>query len=178
MAGTGTGGHRPVSDIGYAAALVLAAVFAWSGIAKLAQRQRTTTTFTDLGIPGAPLLGTALPVVEVLLAVALVVAPGVAAYAALALITAFTTVLVRTLRRGLRVACGCFGSASAEPVSAVDVVRNVLLGVAALAATAATGPGVPDSTAALVVAAATAGGGLALADARRRTAGGRLRAGR
>ena len=178
MAGTGTGGRQPVIDIGYASALVLAAVFAWAGIAKLAQRQRTTTTFTALGIPGAPVLGTALPVAEVLLAVALVVVPGVAAYAALALITAFTTFLVRTLRRGVAVACGCFGSASAAPVSAVEVVRNVLLGVAALAATAATGPGVPGRNAVLVVVAATAGGALALADARRRTTGGRLRAGR
>ena len=178
MAGTGTGGHRPVSDVGSAAALVLAAVFAWAGIAKLTQRERTTATFTALGIPGATLLGTALPVAEVLLAVALVVVPGVAAYAALALIAAFTTFLVRTLRRGVPVACGCFGSASAEPVSAIEVVRNLLLGVAALVATAATGPGIPDRTAALVVAAATAGGALALADARRRTVGGRLRAGR
>jgi hypothetical protein len=178
MAWAGTGGHRLVSDVGYAAALVLAAVFAWAGVAKLARRQRTTATFTALGLPGAPLLGTALPVAEVLLAVALVTVPGVAAYAALALITAFTTFLVRTLRRGVPVACGCFGSASVEPVSGIEVVRNLLLGVAALAATAATGPGLPSREAVLVVAAATVGGALALADARRRTTGERLRTGR
>ena len=152
-----------MTDVAYAAALLLAGVFAWAGVAKLTDRDPTATTLTALGIPGSRVVGTVLPVVELLLAAALVAVAAVAAYAALALLAAFTTFLVRAVRSGVPVPCGCFGSASTRPVSAREVLRNLLLGAAALAATAAAGPEVPSPAAVLTVAGAAAVGAVLLA---------------
>lgn len=162
-----------MSDVGYAAAVVLAVVFAWAGTAKLADRHRTATTLAALGLPRASLLGTALPIVEIALGAGLLAVPATAAYAALALLAAFTTFLVRAVGTGVPVPCGCFGSASARPVSAVEIARNLLLGAAAVVATFATGPRVPGPGAVLVALAATAIGAAALAGAgsRRRATG-------
>jgi uncharacterized membrane protein YphA (DoxX/SURF4 family) len=160
-----------VSGLGYACALLLAGAFAWAGAAKLSDRARTTTTFAALGVPGAGALGRALPVGEVVLAIGLVVVPGLASFAALGLLAAFTTFLVGAVRRHLPVACGCFGSASEEPVGRVDVVRNLLLVAAALVATSASGPQVPGLGAVVVVAVAAATATGALAAARRRERG-------
>jgi hypothetical protein len=108
------------------AALVLAAVFAWSGIAKLVRRP----DMTPLGLPAwAPI---AIGVVEVGLALALLVAPANAGLAALVLLAGFTAFLVPKVGSGE--GCGCFG-ASTKPVSTQDLMRNAAL--MALAATAA-----------------------------------------
>lgn len=146
----------PMSDVGYVSALVLAALFAWAGLAKLGARRRTTRTFRSLGLPTADALAVAVPAVELALAVGLVVVPGWAAAGALALLAAFTTFLVKAIRAGVDVGCGCFGSAATDPVSPVELVRNGLLAVAALLALAAPTPRVPELAAVLV-------GGLALA---------------
>jgi hypothetical protein len=108
------------------AALVLAVVFAWSGIAKLVRRP----DMTPLGLPAwAPV---AIGVVEVGLAVALVLAPANAGLAALVVLAGFTAFLVPKVGSGE--GCGCFG-ASTKPVSTRDLLRNgVLLVVAAIAA--------------------------------------------
>ena len=108
------------------AALVLAAVFAWSGLAKLVRRP----DMTRLGLPAStPLV---LAAVELALVVALVVSPTVGGIAALTLLAGFTAFLLA--RRGSGTGCGCFGSASTKPVSSIDIARNgALLLVAALA---------------------------------------------
>ena len=108
------------------AALVLAVVFAWSGVAKLVRRP----DMTGLGLPAStPLV---LAVVELGLAASLVASPVVGGIAALTLLAGFTAFLVA--RRGSGTGCGCFGSTSTKPVSNVDLVRNgALLLVAALA---------------------------------------------
>jgi len=160
-----------VSEVAYATALVLAVLFAWAGAAKLADRGRATRTFAAFGLPAARVLGTAVPVVELLLAAGLVVVPAVAAYAALGMLAAFTTFLVLAVRAGVEIGCGCFGSARDEPVSTVEVLRNVLLAGAALVASFATGPVVPGLDAVVLVSTAVALAAvlLALADLRRRT---------
>ena len=163
-----------MNDVAYASAVLLAGVFAWAGASKLRHRDRTTRTFAAFGLPAPDVLGTAVPVLELLLAVGLLVVPAVAAYVALGLLAAFTTFLVRAVRAGVDVGCGCFGSASTAPVSPVDVVRNGLLGACALVASFAAGPAVPELGAILLVgvgaAAAMAVLGMA---ARRRHAGAR-----
>ena len=157
-----------MSDVAYAAALVLAGLFAWAGASKLLQRDRTTRTFAAFGLPAPHVLGTAVPATELLLAVGLVLIPAVAAYLALGLLAAFTTFLLRAVRAGVDIGCGCFGSASTAPVSAVDVLRNGLLGACALVATLATGPTVPGLGSILLVAAAAAAGLAGLTIAARR----------
>lgn len=157
-----------MSEIGYVAAVLLAGLFAWAGASKLVARGRTTQTFTDFGLPAPGVLGTVLPVAELALAVGLLAIPSVAAFIALGLLAAFTTFLVRAVRAGAEVGCGCFGSAQAEPVGVVEVVRNGLMAGAALAASFATGPRIPGLDAVLAASTAAALAALALAGLRRR----------
>ena len=160
-----------MGEIGYAAAVLLAGLFAWAGAAKLAARERTRDSFAAFGLPSPGLLAVALPVGELALALGLLTVPAVASFVALGLLAAFTTFVVRAARGGAEVGCGCFGSARAEPVGAVEVVRNGLMAAAALAASFATGPVVPGVGAVLVVTVAAALGGLTLTGLRRRPTG-------
>lgn len=152
-----------MTDVGYCAALVLAAVFAWAGISKLGSRARTARTFRALGLPAAGTLALAVPAVELALAVGLVLAPGWAAAGALALLAAFTVFLARAVRAGVEVGCGCFGSSGGDPVSTVELVRNGFLAVAAVLALATPWPVVPDLPAVLVAGLGVAIAALALA---------------
>ena len=112
---------------------VLAVVLAISALAKLRARAAVREQMDDLvGRRFAPLIGPALPVAELAVAVALVVwwtpVPGVIA---LALLAAFTVVLVRAQAR--HVPCLCFGAASREPpVGPAAVVRNGVLAALAV----------------------------------------------
>jgi uncharacterized membrane protein YphA (DoxX/SURF4 family) len=158
-----------MNQLGYLAALVLAALFAWAGVAKLGARRRTTRTFRALGLPAADTLAVAVPAVELALAAGLVVVPGWAAAGALALLAAFSVFLLQAIRAGVDVGCGCFGSAGTEPVSYVELVRNGLMGIAAAFALTAPRPDAPSLAAVLVAGAALAIAGvvLALADLKR-----------
>ena len=69
-------------------------------------------------------------------AAALVIVPGWGAVAAFGLLVLFTALLVSLIRSGQPIACSCFGAVSDEPVSWVEVARNVVL----LAATATVVP--------------------------------------
>lgn len=157
-----------LTDLGMAAAVVLAAVFAWAGAAKLGHPTGTADGFADLGLPWPHALARAVPVAELLLAVALLAAPRLGAIAALGLLAGFSTILVRALRRGVPVRCACFGRAGGSPLSPVDLLRNALLAAgAALALVAGTEPRVPR-LAALAVAASAALAGAALLNVLRR----------
>ena len=136
-----------MDGLGYACALLLAAVFVRAGAAKLARPVQTATSFVALGVPGAGTAARAVPVVELLVAVGLLATPRVGAIGALALLIPFTAVLARAVRTGSEVPCNCFGGARADPVSAVDVVRNGLLVAVALAAVTARAPVVPGAPA-------------------------------
>ncbi len=88
-----------------------------------------------MGAPAA--LVPAVPWIEVVLGITLVV-PVLRpwpAIGAMALIAAFTVVVVRRLRDGSRPPCACFGPRSNRPLGQWHVARNgVLLGLAAVAA--------------------------------------------
>jgi hypothetical protein len=145
-----------MDGLGYVAALVLAAVFARAAQAKLGDRAGTAETFAALGLPGAA--ATAVPAVELAVAIGLVLVPGWSGIVALALLAGFTAFLWRALRAGVTVGCNCFGRARSAPISGVELVRNALLGGLAVVAGTASGPEVPGVGAVLAVAAAVAAG--------------------
>lgn len=157
-----------MAGVGYAAAVVLALAFVRAGVAKVLAPGPTRTSFVALGVPAPDAATRAVPAVELGLAVALVVVPPVGAAVALALLAFFTTFLAGRLRAGVRAPCGCFGAASAAELSGVDLVRNALLGVLALAALTAERPALPRPGHVLLVVAATLLGASGLALARGR----------
>ena len=113
------------------AAAALAAAFLAAAKAKAMDRVVTADAFKALGVPRPGVVAVALPVVEVLVAVALVLSPTVGATAAMALLLAFTTFLVGRLRQGIHVPCPCFGSTGQRAISATTVARNgVLMAIA------------------------------------------------
>jgi hypothetical protein len=164
-----------VNGTGYAAALVLSALFAWAGAAKLVDPTGTARTFATLGLPASHAAARVVPVAELVLAVALVVVPPVGAVVALVALAAFSAVLARALRRGVDVGCGCFGSAGHRPVSGVELLRNGLMAVAAAVVLVDPEARVPGLDAVVLVSAglALAAVVLALADLRRRRGGAR-----
>lgn len=121
---------------GAAGAVVLAAVFVWSGAAKLARPVTTTEGFAALGVPAARFTARAVPVAELALAALLLAAPRVGGMVALAVLAGFSLMLLRALGAGTSAGCNCFARARAEPVSRRDLARNAAL--AALAVLAAT----------------------------------------
>ncbi|MCV7513057.1 hypothetical protein M3D98_001735 [Micrococcus luteus] len=110
-----------------------------SGGAKVRAREDMWAVFTRLKVPralAAPWLARAFPWLELLLGAALLSPfPALrlfAGAAAVALFTAFLVLVVRAQDDG--VSCGCFGEASAAPISRTTVVRNVVfLALAVLA---------------------------------------------
>ena len=166
-------------DLAQAAALVLAAVFGWAAVAKVRAAGPTTASFRGLGLPAPRLLARAVPAVEAVLAVALVLRPAVAAFAALALVVVFSLVIVRAVAAGSTVGCACFGGGSGEddrPVSVLEVVRNGGLGALAIVATGA-GAGTalwPSLPALVIVTVLVALSRVGLAAAELRRAGGHV----
>jgi peroxiredoxin len=117
------------------ARLVLAVVFAVAGAAKLLDRAGGREFLTGFGLPQrlvAP-LGWSLPVAELLVATALV--PQASAwwggFGALALLLVFTGAVARSLVRGERPDCRCFGQLRATPVGWSTLFRNGSLGLLA-----------------------------------------------
>lgn len=127
-----------MSSVGYAAALAMAAVLGWAGMAKWQRPRATAESFAGLGVPAPALWARVVPFAEVVVAAVLVVVPRAGAVCALGLLFAFTVALVVALRRGAEVGCACFGAAKVRPVSTVELVRNA--GLSILAATAWTVP--------------------------------------
>jgi uncharacterized membrane protein YphA (DoxX/SURF4 family) len=119
----------------FASRLLLAVVFLTSGLSKLPDRAATTDAARAFGLPEgmSRLAGRALPMFELVLGMTLIV-PRVAVIAslfALALLGAFTVLLLRVLRRGDSVRCNCFGSSTHNPVTWRTALRNFsLLGLA------------------------------------------------
>jgi len=129
------------ASLALAARIVLAAALAVSAIAKVRTRAGVRDQIGELvGERLAPVIGPGLPLVELAVAIALVAwwspVPGVVA---LALLAAFTVVLVRAQAR--HVPCLCFGAARVDAaVGPASVVRNgVLAGLAVLAIGAPSG---------------------------------------
>lgn len=158
-----------LNELGMAAAGVLAATFAWAGAAKLGRPSETAAGFAALGLGAAAALARIVPALELLLAVALLVAPRIGGAVALVLLAAFCVVLVRALRRGVKVRCACFGQAGGPALSVVDLVRNGLLGLLAGLALAADQPRVPSLPASGLMASAVLAGAAGLLALRRRS---------
>ena len=83
----------------------------------------------------APILAAALPLAEVLIGAALLLAPAgwrrPAALAAAALFVMFFLAVATAFARGINTECGCFGTGGG-PITALTVLRNiVLIGAAA-----------------------------------------------
>jgi methylamine dehydrogenase accessory protein MauD len=111
--------------------LLLAAVFALSGVAKLADQTGSRQAMIAFGLPRslATPLGRLLPLAELAVAAALV--PAVAAWwgalGALALLLAFVVGIGANLARGRKPDCRCFGQLHSAPVGWKRLVRNGLL---------------------------------------------------
>jgi hypothetical protein len=124
-----------VSLLSRVAGAVVALVLAVAAAAKLGRPDATAGELASLGLAGSERLARLVPIVELAIAGALLVAPAWGGVVAFALLSAFTAVLVRVIRSGRAVTCACFGGISRRPVSAVTVARNaVLLAMAAVAA--------------------------------------------
>lgn len=121
---------------GVVAAVVVAAVFLVAGVLKVARQREWKTQAAGLGVPAV--VAAVVPFVEIGLGAALLVQwqRQTCAWAAVALLVAFTLVLVVRLARGERPACACFGSWSSNPIGAGHLARNLaLIGLAVMAAT-------------------------------------------
>jgi len=121
----------PMSVVLLVARLLLAAVFAVGGIAKLFDRAGSRQAMGDFGLPERLTVpaGLLLPLGELTVAVLLVPArtAWVGAVAALALLTLFICGIGVTLARGRRPDCHCFGQLHSAPVGWRTVGRNGLL---------------------------------------------------
>jgi hypothetical protein len=125
-----------VNAVAAAARVVLVATFAYSGMAKVRAWRAMPSALKRFGVPErfVPLGAIALPVTELAVAAALLVAWSSAwpVWVAIALLVLFSALVVRAAVQ--HVPCPCFGATRNEPTGARDVVRNgVLLAVAVLA---------------------------------------------
>jgi uncharacterized membrane protein YphA (DoxX/SURF4 family) len=119
--------------------LVIGGVFAAAALTKIGDPQATVRAVRayDL-LPEAVVqpLGYALPYVELVLALLLVVGLGVRVVVAVAagLLVVFIGGVASAWARGLQIDCGCFGGGGAtdDPKYAVEIVRDVALLGAAL----------------------------------------------
>lgn len=110
-------------ELALAARWVLGAVFAWSGLRKL-RSPGLASQLRRLRVPAPSAVGAGLPVFELLLGGLLVVAESpAAALVAIAVLVAFTAVVVANLAGGNAVPCPCFGAAD-RPISGATVARN------------------------------------------------------
>jgi peroxiredoxin len=117
------------------ARIVLAAVFATAGVAKLADLAGSRRAVADFGAPRwlAGPLGTVLPLVELGVAGALLASGSGrgGALASLALLLAFSAAIALNLIRGRAPECRCFGRLHSAPVSWLTVARNGLFALVA-----------------------------------------------
>ena len=116
------------------AAIVVGIVFIVAGASKLAVGDGWRRQAAELGAPSFSV--TPLPWLELAVGAALVVHLGkpVPAVLAIALLIAFSALLIARLREGRRPPCACFGAWSASPIGARHLVRNGVLTVLAVVA--------------------------------------------
>ncbi|MCU1536040.1 MAG: hypothetical protein JWP82_391, partial [Humibacillus sp.] len=120
---------------------ILAVVLAVSAVGKLRAPSASREAFRDLKVPAAlrrPAVVSALPWVELLLALGLLLAGGVpgvvVALAALGLFLAYLALVVRALGFEVPVNCACFGEFAPGRISRATVIRNAwLVGLSVLA---------------------------------------------
>lgn len=115
-----------------------------------------------LGIPAPAFVARSLPALELAVALVLLTAPRVGAVLALVTLCAFSAVLFKRIEAGVKVPCACFGAGRHESVSSVDLARNGLLAILAVAALFASRPRWPSLAGAIVVSCAVLTGKLVL----------------
>jgi hypothetical protein len=117
---------------GLLAAQWVGLTFAVASVGKLSDSAAAVSAverFQLLPASVARVFGLMLPWIELLLAVSLIIgaASRTAASFAIGLLVVFSIAQMIILLQGRRVECGCFGSASFEPVQWRDVARNIFL---------------------------------------------------
>jgi len=119
-----------------AAQVLLAAVFAVAGVAKLFDLNGSRRAVLDFGVPApaARIIGTALPVAEIATALGLLFVPTArwAAVAALLLLGGFIAGISNAMRKGEAPDCNCFGQLHSAPAGKGTLVRNVVLAAVAI----------------------------------------------
>ena len=109
----------------------LAAMFVVAAVAKALDPRSTQEAALGFGVPSAlgPVVAVALPLVELVIALALVPSSLAVwgAVAAVALLTVFVVGAGVALARGRRPDCHCFGALHRSPVGPGLLVRNALL---------------------------------------------------
>lgn len=125
-----------VGTLAIALQVLLAAVFATAGAAKLADRPGSQQSLVGFGVAPefAPTLSIALPLAEIATAAALVLRPSArwGAVAALVLLLLFIAGISRALRHGTTPDCNCFGQLHSAPAGRGTLIRNAVLAVLAV----------------------------------------------
>jgi uncharacterized membrane protein YphA (DoxX/SURF4 family) len=118
------------------ARVILAAVFAAAGVAKLTNLKASRKTVADFGLPNglANAIGSMLPFAELTVAASLLAVRSAwwAGLAAFGLLLAFITAIAVNLAQGRKPDCQCFGQIQSKPIGWPTLARNGAL--AALAA--------------------------------------------
>src|SRR5262245_54919614 len=111
--------------------LLLALVFVIAGAAKLRTRSAFMQALTDFGVPQALVPGAALAIPLLELSTAALLIPSASArlgaVTSLVLLSVFTIAVASNLARGKKPDCGCFGSATSEPIGGITLLRNGIL---------------------------------------------------
>jgi uncharacterized membrane protein YphA (DoxX/SURF4 family) len=122
--------------IGTVAAVIVGVAFVVAGASKLAAGDQWPAQARALGAPESAI--TPLPWVELGVGALLVaqVARRAVAVLAVALLIAFTVLIVQRLREGRHPPCACFGAWSAKPLGPGHLARNAVLIAVGLVAVA------------------------------------------
>jgi peroxiredoxin len=117
------------------ARFALAIVFFVAGVAKLFDRSGSRAAMAGFGLPKslAAQLGVALPIVELLVAIALVPAASArwGAFGALVLLGVFVAGIANVMLRGREAECHCFGQLHSSRVGWSTLGRNLVLALVA-----------------------------------------------
>ena len=118
--------------LGVIASIILGGVMCVAGGSKIAMGDRWPVEAQALGAPKS--IAPIVPWFEIALGALLIVQlkPEVVGALSVALLVAFTLLIMRQLQKGERPVCACFGSWSSKPLSWNHVARNA--GFIALAA--------------------------------------------
>ena len=117
------------------AGCILGGVFLVAGLSKLRSPLDTRRSLRDLGFPFPRETSIVLPLVELLTAILLFIDPMTGGPCAVALLVAFTVLILSRLVNGNTSGCGCFGAWSTRPLSYWDITRNTVLIVLGAVAT-------------------------------------------
>jgi uncharacterized membrane protein YphA (DoxX/SURF4 family) len=118
--------------LGVIASIILGGVMCFAGGSKIAMGDRWPVEAQALGAP--KLIAPIVPWIEIALGALLIVQlkPEIVGALSVALLVAFTLLIMRQLQKGERPVCACFGSWSSKPLNWNHVARNA--GFIALAA--------------------------------------------